>query len=276
LKRRPYRKEARVVGAMRAVVAAVFVGAAGLTATAISAQTALAQTESASETPLPAAPVPDTTPAPGPSSLPEIGRTRARVLCTALREVVAPAIRTTQHADVQFSDARGFIFGAIAGAASARGMAMRKIDRAVVAMAQDVMKLKALLDDPRLVVDDNLAGTGVEKARSDVRFAIRALYDSESRQLNALNAYVETGRRTELQGDDEDALMTKSALQGITASGGSVGAGNPSYLGGPPRYTNKLAEANEVDRWFARVIKITTQREEAASNVIVAVAVLCR
>ena len=233
-------------------------------------------------------PVPAVTvlPSPAASALPDIGRTRARVLCTALREVVGPAILSTQHADVQFSDARTLVYDATVGPASGRGMLIRKIDRAVVIMAQDVMKLKALLDDPRLVFDENNTGTGVEKARSDVRVAVRALYESELRQLNALDAFLQTGRRLDMQTADEDMQMTMAALDGIVVpsksapSESTVGntiAGHQSpYFGGPPHYTNKLAEANETDRWFGLVIKITTQREETASKVIVAVASLCR
>jgi hypothetical protein len=257
-------EDPHMVCASKAVFAAALFGAALAMGFAL---TASAQTGSEAATP---------EPAPSATVLPEIGRTRSRPLCTALRDVVAPAILSTQRADAQFSDARALVFKLIAGDPGARGMTLRKVERALSVMARETSALKALLDDPRLAVSQQSVQTADEKARADLHVALQALYESESRQLNALNGYVETGRRTELQADDEDAIVMKGALQGIISSRGSTVVGHESYLGAPPHYTNKLAEANEVDRWFGRVISVTTRRGDAAGNVIVDVATFCR
>ena len=232
----------------------------------------VAGTASAQTTPPNAAPPATVT------ALPEIGRTRSRPLCTALREIVAPAILSTQRADAQFSEARPLVFDAIAGDAAGKAMLMRRIDRAMLAMAREVMTLKGMLDDPRLGAPNATdASAGDEKARADLKQAVRVLYESESRQLNALNGFLENGRRDDLKTDSEDILNLKSALDGMTPPpvGGQI-AGQEKYLGAPPRYTNKLAEAHDVDRWVGRVVAVTTKREEAASSVIVAAAGLCR
>ncbi len=143
-------------------------------------------------------------------------------------------------------------------------------------MEQDVVALEVLLRDQPLAGTDNSA-TGPEKARHDVLFTVRMLYESETRQLNVLNNFIETGRRAELNADDEDALLMKSALKDIVPpSQGSTVAGRESYLGGPPRYANKLSEAHDIDRWIGRVAAITDQREETAGKVISAAAALCR
>lgn len=211
------------------------------------------------------------------SPLPEIGRTRSRALCTTLREVVAPAILRTKDADNEFSAARSAIFESVAGDAAGRAMTNRKVERALDAMTRHVLALGTLLGDRRLAGATDDAATGTEKASADVRVAMRVLYESESRQLNALNAFVETGRRTELMADDEEALGMKAALKDIVPPPRAANvAGRESYLGAPPRYTNKLAEANEIDRWIGRVVAITNKREDLAGKVITAAAALCR
>jgi hypothetical protein len=212
-----------------------------------------------------------------PSPLTEIGRTRSRTVCLPLREVAPRAIRLTQDADSQFGSARDTIFDSTIGDAASRPMKLRKIDQRITKLTADVLELRALLNDPRLANTDEKTMAGDEKARADLRASVRFLYDTELQQLNAVNMFVESGRMLELQSDREEETSMKAALDGIAAPPKDVpGVSRPTFFGGPPRYTNKLAMANEIDRWFGRIVSVTTRREEAVSRVIVALAAICR
>jgi hypothetical protein len=212
-----------------------------------------------------------------PSPLPEIGRTRSRSLCSTLHDVVAPAILRTKDADTEFASARNAIFDSVAGSISGRAMTNRKIERSLQAMVQDLIALETLLRDRRLAAGTDSAAKGAEKAGQDVVIAMRMLYESQTRQLNLLNAFIETGRRLELSEDDENALLMKSALKGIVPPPqGSTVAGHETYLGGPPRYANQLSEAHDIDRWIGQIVTITDKREDMAGKVISAAAALCR
>ena len=247
-------------------LAGVVLACAAAVAFALPASTVRAQTEA-----------PEATPSGAATTLPDIGRTRTRPLCTTLRDIVAPAIVTAQHADVQFSEARPVLFDYLAGDAASAGMRLRKIERAVIEMARDVVKLKALVADPRLAGETDDTATGETKARADLRASLRVIYESELRQLNALNGFVETDRRLTLSARDEDSMMMQAAFDGMTPPPAiPTSPSQANYLGHPPHYANKLSQAHEVDRWMGRVVTLTTTREEAASKVIVAVAALCR
>jgi len=213
----------------------------------------------------------EATPAPSGSPLPEIGRTRARTLCTVLRDTVGPAIVATQRADAHFADARNALFAYVSETnLGARNLKHAQLDRVAIAMAEDVRKLRTALEDPRFAAAQPPPARGEAAALFDARAALRTLYDDQLAQLNALSGFVETERFAQIRTELEDADFVRSVT-------GLPGRGAPRFGPGADRATkpNQLANAHELDRWTGRVAAAVAKDEDVASSVIVGVSALC-
>ena len=243
---------------VRTVIAAV-----GLLAFSLSGSVAFAQTAD---------------PTPSPAPIPEIGRTKTRPLCVALRTAVGPAILAVQAADRAFADARPVMVASVADTSASVGfngadqLRQVQLDKIVTAMAGHVKSIRAAIDTPELrgqTIGDGLHGEA--KALVDVRYALNAMLESEEVQTNATSSFLQSRQRDALQnGSGIDAGMA-SAI-GRSNAGLDRANGMPSYRGG----RMPLHESKQLDTWVGEVIATTDQRERVASRIIVAAAALCR
>jgi hypothetical protein len=220
-------------------------------------------------------PAPAESPPAAGSPLPEIGRTRARPLCSVMHDVVGPAILAAQSADAHFTGARSALFDYVMETSpGARNLKHTRLDRVAIAMAEDVRKLKEAIEDKRFAAAAAPPASGEPAALFDTRAALRTLYDDELAQLNALSGFVETERFAQLRTELEGADFIRSVA-------GLPDRVPPKFGPGADRVTpnknkpNQLANAHELDRWTGQIAEITTKNEDAASRVIVRVAALC-
>jgi hypothetical protein len=206
-----------------------------------------------------------------PSTLPEIGRTRTRVLCTVLREVVAKAVLHEIHADQLFADARRMLFKyTMTKNPGEKTLERVRVGRIVTAIAVDVADLKRAMDDPRFAVaDSDAAAVGDRAALDDVRRSLKALYGSQLFQLNAVGGKLEAEELADLQSDFAGLDKIEQAVPPPTAFA-STFAALPRLRALP------LADAHELDNWLGDIAASTTQREETAAKLLTSAASACR
>ena len=242
------------------------IAAAFVAATSVCASVAVAQTATG------ASPSPSATP------IPEIGRTKTRPLCVALRSAVGPAILAVQASDRAFAQTRPVMVASIADDASSVGFEgadqkrQAELDRLVTAMSVQINAIRAAIDLPELRGQTNGDGLhGEAKALVDVRYALGAMLESEEVQANAASSFLQSRQRNALQqGAEIDRGIASATGGGSTAL--DRYAGMPSYRGG----RIPLHDAKQLDTWVREVIATTDQREGVASRIIVAAAALCR
>jgi hypothetical protein len=228
-------------------------------------------------------------PAPSPTVLPEIGRTRAKGFCTTLRDNVAPSVLGLMKTD----DLVGASHRALLKTAhdqTAASPESVQIDRiylakVVAAMAHNLGVVKKMLAD-----DKRFPKT---PASDDDRYALllkaqlQAAADRQNDALNHLNGILETEGMGDMRRDLSTAMQSTTSIPGASpppATGfldaSSVPGAGPLPLGGtgvvPPGHTlghtvwDELAADIEIQQ--ARI----AQAEQALTPTVVAAAAGCR
>jgi hypothetical protein len=230
-------------------------------------------------------------PAPSPTSLPEIGRTRAKGFCTTVRDNVAPSVLGLMKTDDLIGAGHRAVLKTAhdqtAGSPETMEMDQLYLDKVVAAMAHNLGVVKKMLaDDKRFPKtpssdDDRLALL--------LKAQLQAAADRQNDALNHLNGILETDAMGSMHKDISSAmqgsLTPTSGSTPVSAAGGfldssSVPGANPLPLGASgaiaPSHTlghtlwDRLAADIEVQQ--ARI----AQAEQTLTPTVIAAAAGCR
>lgn len=224
-------------------------------------------------------------PAASAPSLPVIGTTRSKPLCSAIRQAVAPAVRAAMRNDQVYHAVRGNIFDyVVKDSDEARDLHLMQMDRRIDEMVKQVDALKTALDSPSLDVPHN-ASPEDGKALRDIRATLKSVLSAQQVQLDAMNGFVETERMRRFGTFNETETNMNRATQPNTTSG--LQADPDSAMNGflkdskqfvmPQHQTVKtLGDAHRLDRDFGDIAAITAAREEKFTQAIVPAAKRCQ
>ena len=154
-----------------------------------------------------------------PAPLPLIGRTRATVLCKAVRDVVAPAVLGLMKTD-ELLESSHRVYGQMARHTGLRQNLDRvELGKIVTGMARNLAAVHALLDEAPHV--PKAATTDDDHTVGRLRRELQSVAERESRALDIVNGVLETDLLLQMMG----------GLKHV-----------PTY-GGQGRYYDRVAEA---------------------------------
>ena len=232
-------------------------------------------------------------PGPVPSALPlpQIGRTRSRAVCTALRVAVAPAVQAAMLNDKTYGDLRKGVYDyTVYGTETSRDLKLMQMDNKVQAMVKSTDELDKALASHAF---DPPPGARPEDAQamSAMRSTMRGVLEAQKVQLDAMSGFVETERMRRFgQPSESEAALRRSTGPDVnSASGGQqLGSGysTPPPSSGflrdtsmvfknPPGHIS-LDDAHHLDRDLGDIAAFTARREDAASKVIIPATNLCK
>lgn len=227
---------------------------------------------------------------PRPLPLPVIGTTKARAVCTALRQAVAPAVTAAMRTDKAYADLRKSLYNYLVfESETTRDLRLMQMDRNVQAMVKSTDDLDKALASHAFDVPAN-ASSADSQALVGMRQTMRGVLEAQKIQLDAMSGFIETERMqrfgTPSEGESAMQNATGSDIRnntnsGLTANG--MATPSPSYgflkdsntiLKIPPSKIS-LDQAHLLDHDLADIAAYTAKREEAASKIIIPAANLC-
>jgi hypothetical protein len=229
-------------------------------------------------------------PAPSPTSLPEIGRTRAKGFCTTVRDNVAPSVLGLMKTDDLIGAGHRAVLKTAhdeaAGSPETMEMDQLYLDKVVAAMAHNLGVVKKMLADdkrfPKTPVSDD------DKLALLLKSQLQAAADRQNDALNHLNGILETEGMTSMRKD------ISSAMQGATANAGgptgsspggffdssSVPGANPLALGQSGAIAPSRALGHTLWDRLAADIEVQqahiAQAEQTLTPTVIAAATGCR
>jgi hypothetical protein len=225
-------------------------------------------------------------PIPQATTLPLIGTTRAKPVCTAIRRAIAPAVAAALKNDRTYGGLRKRIFDyVVKDSNEARDLHLMQMDHEVDLMVKNVDTLTEALKSPALDVS---ATTKPEDAKTlrDLRSTLTGVLAAQKVQLSAMSGFVETERMRRFGTlSESEQNMARSNAPNIIAPGG--GLQTPTPVSGFLRDTQttfdpahktvtSLNDAHLLDRDLGDIAAFTTKHEDAASKVIIPAANSCK
>jgi hypothetical protein len=226
-------------------------------------------------------------PIPQATTLPLIGTTRAKPVCTAIRRAIAPAVAAALKNDRTYGGLRKRIFDyVVKDSNEARDLHLMQMDREVDQMVKNIDVLTEALKSPALDVS---ATTKPEDAKTlrDLRSTLTGVLSAQKVQVDAMSGFVETERMRRFGTLSE----SEQNLARSNAPNTSVGRGGPMQTPTPvsgflrdtettfdPRHktVSSLNDAHLLDRDLGDIAAFTTKHEDAASKVIIPAANSCK
>ena len=105
-------------------------------------------------------------PIPAASSLPIIGTTRSRALCSAIRRAVAPAVVAAMTNDKTYDGFRKTLWDyTVQGTETSRDLKLMQMDHTVQGMVKTVDELETALASPAFVAPPNAAPKDAQASR---------------------------------------------------------------------------------------------------------------
>ena len=236
----------------------------------------LVGTAAPAATPTPVKPF-DFEPLPAETSLPVIGTTRSRPVCTAIRHAIAPAVTAALKSDQSFARIRKSLFGyVVIDSEEARDLHLMQMDREVDKMVKNVDMLESALKAPALDIGPATKPEDASVLR-DLRASMAVVLVAQRVQLNAMNGFVETERmrRFGMFGESEQNMQNALGSTIASPSGGSREAPSPVHaflrassqaVGGA---VTPLHGAHLMDRDLGEISAFTTKYEDEASKIII-------
>ncbi|MDB5071087.1 MAG: hypothetical protein JWM87_2198 [Candidatus Eremiobacteraeota bacterium] len=225
------------------------------------------------------------TPAPFSSSLPVIGTTRAKPVCTAIRRAIAPAVAAALKNDQTYGGLRKKIFDyVVKDSEEARDLHLMQMDREVDVMVKNVNTLEDSLKSSTLDIPPT-AKPEDAKALRDMKTTLTGVLAAQKGQLNAMSGFVETERMRrfgKLTESEENMRRANSAADSGPRAGqtpipitgflrDTQNTFNPQH-----RAASGLNDGHLLDRDLGDISAITTRYEDAAAKVIIPAANSCK
>ncbi|HYW52563.1 MAG TPA: hypothetical protein VE826_01265 [Dongiaceae bacterium] len=226
-------------------------------------------------------------PIPQATTLPLIGTTRAKPVCTAIRRAVAPAVAAALKNDRTYGGLRKRIFEyVVKDSNEARDLHLMQMDREVDTMVKNIDTLTEALKSPALDVG---ASTKPDDAKTlrDLRATLTNVLVAQKAQLNAMSGFVETERMRRFgQLSESELNMQRSNAPNIaTGRGGPMETPPPvsgflrdtqNTFDPAHKVVSSLNDAHLLDRDLGDIAAFTTKHEDAASKVIIPAANSCK
>jgi hypothetical protein len=226
-------------------------------------------------------------PLPVASSLPQIGRTRSRAVCTAIRAAVGPAVKLAMQNDQTFAGFKTGVFDyTVKETESSRDLRLVQMDRTVQGMVKSTEELQKTIDSPGLDIP-RTASPADAATLLKLRQSLRGILEAQKVELDAMSGFVETQRmgRFGRQNETEASLSRATRPEGTSPLvPGSLATQPPSsgflkdssmVFRQPPGHL-ALDDAHLLDKDLSLLQAFTGKREDAASAVIVPAANRCK
>jgi hypothetical protein len=240
------------------------------------------------------APVPNTTPTnpfnldpiPMSTTLPIIGTTRAKPVCTAIRHAVAPAVAAALKNDAAYGGIRKQIFDyVVKDSEEARDLHLMQMDRQVDTMVKHVDALEQALKSSALDIPATAKPEDAKTLR-DLRSSLANVLVGQKVQLNAMSGFVETERMRRFgELNETEKNMQRTNNPNIAPGGGPLQTPAPlgaflrdsqTTLNPQHRVANGLNDARLLDRDLGDISAFTTKYEDLAAKVIIPAANSCK
>ena len=224
----------------------------------------------------------DPIPLPSPSSLPIIGTTRAKPVCTAIRRAVAPAVAAAMKNDQTYGVLRKTVFDyVVKDSEPARDLHLMQMDRQVDAMVKNIDAIEDALKSPALDIPGTAKPEDAKTLR-DLKRTLNGVLAAQKAQLNAMSGFVETERmrRFGKLNETEENMQRAVApnVQGVPTPMPVTGflhdtqeTFNPNH-----RTPNGLADGHLLDRDLGDISVVTSRLEDQAAKVIIPAANSCK
>jgi hypothetical protein len=224
-------------------------------------------------------------PIPQATTLPLIGTTRAKPVCSAIRRAIAPAVAAALKNDRTYGGLRKRIFDyVVKDSNEARDLHLMQMDHEVNDMVKNIDTLTDALKSPALDVG---ASTKPEDAKTlrDLRSTLTGVLVAQKVQLDAMSGFVETERmrrfgtlsesEANMQRSNGSNLAPGGVLQTPTPVSGFLRDAQTTF---DPRHktVSTLNDAHLLDRDLGDIAAFTTRHEDAASKVIIPAANSCK
>jgi hypothetical protein len=251
---------------------------------------ALAATPAPAPKPAPTNPF-NLNPIPRTSPLPVIGTTRARPVCTAIRQAIAPAVQAAMKNDQLFSGFKTGVYDyTVKETESSRDLRLMQMDHGVQDMVKSVDVLEKAVNSPALDVPATATPQDAATLRK-TRTALQAILNAQKTQLDAMSGFVETermsrfGRKSETEqamanatgadfGSNQQSYGPNSQ-QSDSSGNGFLRDYNSVYKKNLSAGSMSLTTARLLDQDLSDLQAFTTKREDAAALLIVPAARTC-
>ena len=227
-------------------------------------------------------------PIPLATTLPIIGTTRAKPVCTAIRRVVAPAVVAAMKNDKAYADVKAKIYDyVLRDSEEARDLHLTQMDHQVNDMVKNIDDLEAALKSPLLDIPATAKPEDAKTLR-DLRTTLHGVLAAQKFQENALSGFVETERMRRFgQLSESEQNMQKATGPNVVQPGGGGALQTPAPLGAflrdtqttfnpQHRVANGLHDAKLLDQDLNDIAAVTSRYEDAATKVIVPAANACK
>jgi len=233
--------------------------------------------------PAPTNPFPFTLgPLPNAASVPIIGTTRSRPVCTAIRLAVKPALEAAMKNDTIYSAMRKTIFDyVVRDNDAARDLRIVQMDKQIA----DLVRSTSALDDATKSISFRPApSTRTEDAKTlrELQGTLAGVLDAQRVQLDALSGFVET-ERARLFGRSDESVQQSQRATAPTGQTGSTPSPVTGFLADSQHTLVSqhptpvgLSGAHMLDRDLDDISVATTKREQSATRAIIAAAGQCR
>ncbi|HEY4441446.1 MAG TPA: hypothetical protein VGN14_13390 [Candidatus Elarobacter sp.] len=228
-------------------------------------------------------------PIPASTSLPIIGSTRSRAICTAIRRAVAPAVVAAMTNDKTYSGFRKNMYDYIVyGNESTKDMKLYQMDHTVQSMVKSVDDLETALNSHNFDIPQNASPRDAQ-ALGDVRKSLRGVLEAQKVQLDAMSGFVETERMSRFGKSNESEQNMANATGQNNRPGTQQGpsafptdAPTRAFLRDSndifrrPQGQFTMHDAQNLDRDLGDIAAFTAKREDAASKAIIPATQLCK
>jgi hypothetical protein len=220
-----------------------------------------------------------------PTSLPLIGTTRSKPVCTAIRRAVAPAVAAAMKNDQTYGVLRKTIFEyVVKDSDPARDLHLMQMDRQVDGMVKNMDAIETALKSPALDIPATAKPEDAKTLR-DLRKSLASVWAAQKTELNAMSGFVETERMRRFgQLNETELAMQRSTTPNYAPGGVLV---TPAPISGFLRDTkdafnpqhptvSTLNDAHLLDRDLGDIADVVNRFEESASKVIIPAANGCK
>jgi hypothetical protein len=226
-------------------------------------------------------------PIPRPTSLPVIGTTRSRPVCTAIRQAVAPAIQAAMKSDQTFAGFKTSVYDyTVKETESSKDLRLMQMDHTVQEMVKSTDSLEKAVNSPGL--DVPRTATPEDSATLvKLRAMLRGILSAQKVQLDAMSGFVETERMSRFGQLSETERAMRNATGPDIASDSyqpypqqtqppsSGFLRDTSTIFKQPAGTITLENARLLDKDLTELQSFTTKRENAATAAIIPAAKAC-
>lgn len=222
---------------------------------------------------------------PPPQSLPIIGTTHSKPVCTAIRRAVAPAVQAAMKNDQTYGVLRKTIFDyVVKDSEPARDLHLMQMDRQIDGMVKNMDAIETALKSPALDIPATAKPEDAKMLR-DLKKSLSSVWAAQKTELNAMSGFVETERMRRFGQLSESELAMQSVVSPNYAPNGVLVT--PAPISGFLRDTkdafnpqhptvSTLNDAHLLDRDLGDIAAVVNRFEQAASQVIVPAANSCK